>query len=204
MDIITEEQVEAARVAHAELVQERERQLMLQRKVEREAKENATHALELERTKNGDYSGTYTVGDLRIQVQATNGYSAEDRKKARVYVDGEPDVDFTEAYAMQRANTESYGSPSYPRGTFPAEDKLFRDLNRVIVNGKRDIVAQATTESADLAELLKSVKLHFSRTAGCSCGCSPAFIASSHITVQHDGRNLNVTSIFVSKKEVSA
>lgn len=199
MDIITEEQIEAARVAHAELVQARELQLMNQRKAEREAKENATHTLELERTKGGSYSGAYTVPGFRIHVTASNGYSAEDRKKARVYVSGADDVDFAEAYEATRRDTEAKGSSAI-RGDNPATDKMFDRLNRQVVKNERAVLDAALSASADLRELVGDAALHFSRKAGCSCGCSAGFVASHHIAVQHDGRTLNVTDVFVTRE----
>ena len=136
------------------------------------------------------------AGDITVQVVlAKNSWERTEQKKARVSVSGEVDVDFTAAYEADRAD----GGPK-PRGERPEVDKMFDRLNRQVIANKRDVVSEAVASLPELATLLDGIKLHFSRTAGCACGCSPAFVASQHIRVSVDGRTRNVTDIFVSRE----
>lgn len=63
-----------------------------------------------------------------------------------------------------------YGSS---RGDGSAEDKLWRKYNKL----ERDLM-RAKAEAV-LGELGITAKLTFSRTAGCSCPCSPGFVLDS-------------------------
>lgn len=139
------------------------------------------------------------VGDITIQVAVSRGWNKDDRKKARVYVSGADDVDFTEAYAATNADAEKKGS--YPiRGDYPETDKMFDRLNRQVIKNERALVEAAIAASPELAALVGSTKLHFSRHAGCSCPCSPGFIAASHIEAIVGDRLGNVTDIWISKE----
>lgn len=116
--------------------------------------------------------------------------------KTRVYVSGEASVDFTDAYAMQRANAETHGSPFYGKGEFPAEDKLFAALNRQVVKNQKAVIEEVHETDEGLSEaILAGGKLTFSRTAGCACGCSPAFVPERMIVI--NGRK--VESLFITK-----
>ncbi len=112
--------------------------------------------------------------------------------KARVYVSGEAEVDFSEAYARRDAQG------AWDRGVDEETDKAFARLNRQVVKNKKALIEEALQTVEGLEELLTDGnKLTFSRTAGCGCGCSPAFVPQTGIT--HDG--LLVESIFISKKK---
>lgn len=148
---------------------------------------------------------TLTNGDITVQVEVVMwAYNREDSRKARVYVSGEEDVDFTEAYAMQRAN--GYAN----KGTNPEEDKLFAKLNRQVVKNQKAVIEEARVAIPELAEMLEGKSLTFSRTAGCGCGCSSGFVPSSQIGasgtymdfggVRKEARHMKVTNIWISKK----
>lgn len=147
----------------------------------------------------------FETENFRILIDFTLwGYDRESQRKARVSVDGEDEVDFTEAYALQKAN--GYQN----RGVNPEEDKLFAKLNRQVVANKKAVIEAAKAESAYLAEMLDGRKLAFSRTAGCSCGCSPAFVPDRHLggTIEypeHDGttrvaEGVKVRNLWVTRK----
>ncbi|WIC89472.1 hypothetical protein SEA_BAJUNIPER_49 [Microbacterium phage BAjuniper] len=131
-----------------------------------------------------------------VQVVLHPLYSYKRPTKARVYVGGEEDVDFSEAYAMQRANAETHGDPFYGKGTFPEEDKLFAKLNRQVVKNQKAVIEEAMQTSEAVADLLADRKLTFSRTAGCSCGCSSGFVPDQGIRYEDRW----VESIFITKK----
>ncbi|QED11470.1 hypothetical protein SEA_VITAS_47 [Microbacterium phage Vitas] len=145
------------------------------------------------------------AGDLTAQIEVVMwANNREDMRKARVYVDGEVDVDFTEAYALQRANG------FVAKGENAEEDKLFAKLNREVVKNKKAVFEEALTVFPELAEMFLGKKVTFSRTAGCGCGCSPAFVPSSQLgatgTYQDFGgerkeaRHMKVTNVWITKK----
>ncbi|AYN55918.1 hypothetical protein PBI_COLTRANE_47 [Microbacterium phage Coltrane] len=117
--------------------------------------------------------------------------------KTRIYVGGEESVDFTEAYALQKANAEAYGSPFYGKGEFPAEDKLFASLNRQVVKNQKAVVEELRMTSEELDDILAAAgKLTFSRTAGCGCGCSSGFVPQHMAYIE----NRAIESLFITKK----
>lgn len=111
--------------------------------------------------------------------------------KARVYVSGEESVDFTEAYALMKELDPQN------QGLSDEVNALFRKLNRVEVRNQKAVIEEAL-QSVEALDFLADRKLTFGRKAGCSCGCSPAFVVDRG--VQHDG--LWVSSIFITKKSV--
>lgn len=130
------------------------------------------------------------------------GFSQEDQRKARIYVAGEDDVDFSEAYALQKANGYQ------DRGTNPEEDKLFNRLNREVVRNQKAVIEGAMAEDEWVRSLLEAVKLTFSRKAGCSCGCSAGFVPSLHLRARvayqsFDGPNeayVRVRNLWITRK----
>lgn len=78
--------------------------------------------------------------------------------------------------------THPFAAPEYigaadihtKRGAFPAVDKAWDKHNREIVRRKSIVFREGL--KAVLKEKHNDVKFRFSRTAGCSCGCSPGFI----------------------------
>ncbi|AUG84844.1 hypothetical protein PBI_DISMAS_47 [Microbacterium phage Dismas] len=141
---------------------------------------------------------TIEADGFQVTIVLHPAYGWKRNTKTRVYVGGEEEVDFSEAYAMQRANAEEHGDPFYPRGTFPEEDKLFARLNRQVVKNQKAVVEELrqTSEEADDV-LARAGKLTFSRTAGCGCGCSPAFVPDNMLV--HEGRDIE--SLFITKKK---
>lgn len=130
----------------------------------------------------------YTI----VFVEVLQSWHRDARKKARVYVFGEVEVDFAEAYEMQKANDYA------PRGTNPVEDKLFNKLNRQVIANKREVLEAAMEAVYELGEVLVDAKFNFSRTAGCSCPCSPGFIVDRVIRDTESG--LTISDIFITRK----
>jgi len=119
----------------------------------------------------------------------------EKSKRTRLYVAGEEPVDFTAAYEADRAD----GGPQ-PRGQRPEVDKLFDALNRQVVKNQKKVALEAVASIPALAELIEDCKMTFSKKAGCSCGCSPAFILDQTIMVPTDMGARFVSSIAIEKK----
>jgi hypothetical protein len=76
------------------------------------------------------------------------------------------------------------------RGDYPEVDKAWDQFNRAFVKG------QSLALSA-IAHLTGVDEFRFDKRAGCTCPCSPGFIAKS-------GKRSRGTYIFVNIKEVSA
>jgi len=113
-------------------------------------------------------------------------------------VAGEEPVDFTAAYEADRAD----GGPQ-PRGQRPEVDKLFDQLNRQVVKNQKKVALAAIAKIPALAELIEDCKMTFSKKAGCSCGCSPAFILDQTIMVPTDMGARFVSSIAIEKKQIN-
>lgn len=140
----------------------------------------------------------FDVEGFTVSANLHPEYSWKRPTKTRVYVGGEDEVDFTEAYAMQRANAETHGDPFYGKGTFPEEDKLFAALNRQVVKNQKAVIEELRMTSEELDNIIAPAgKLTFSRTAGCSCGCSAGFVPTNMMIV--GGRQIE--SLFITKKK---
>ena len=113
----------------------------------------------------------FEMNGLKITVTFSD---YRDNKRARIYVSGQDEPALAEP-------------PMTLRGDYPEIDRAWDKYNREVVKNKRALVAKA-----DL-EMLRDVKIRFSRKAGCSCSCSPGFIAEH--PVYFDGRR--VDSIWV-------
>lgn len=122
-----------------------------------------------------------------IKVNITTGWAQEDRRKARISVSGEAEVDTSTL-------------PHTIRGEQPDIDKAWDRANRQIVKNQRALLEDAIRTTPELARVLGGMHLYFGRKAGCSCGCSPAFIADTHIRASEFGKAGNVTWIFISPK----
>lgn len=145
---------------------------------------------------------TIEVDGFTVQAILHPNFSWKRSTKTRIYVGGEEQVDFSEAYAMQRENEAAYREanpthPFYGKGAFPAEDKLFASLNRQVVKNLKAVVEELRMTDERLEDILASGgKLTFSRTAGCGCGCSSGFVPERMILI--DGQS--VESLFITKK----
>jgi hypothetical protein len=132
-------------------------------------------------------SASIEVGDFTIRVNLLNRdaryYSQS--PKVKVFVWGEEEVDFTAAHESARDND------GWSRGVHIETDKMFDSLNRKVVKNKKALVAQAVAESELLQEILGDAKLGWWKTAGCSCPCSPGFIAEARpfVNVTVEGGN---------------
>lgn len=113
----------------------------------------------------------FEMNGLNITVSFSD---YRDNKRTRVHVYGEDKPAIAEPLMSFR-------------GENPEIDRAWDKYNREVIKNKRALVAKA-----DL-EMLRDVKLRFSRKAGCSCSCSPGFIAEHHVYL--DGRR--VDSIWV-------
>lgn len=144
--------------------------------------------------KNGNQFIDIELDGFTVRLLTMPRWKREAQKKTRIYVDGEPDVDFTEAYAMQKANGYA------PIGTNPAEDSLFRKLNREVVKNKRAVIEALLGQPTEMLDLLGGMKLSFSKYAGCSmCPCSPGFIAELPIKRIAE-TNQSITDIWITRK----
>lgn len=104
-------------------------------------------------------------------------WTREYKRKTRIYVTGHEDVDFEPAYAMAK---ERY---AFLRGTDDETDKMFDSLNRKLIGNMRAFTLDAVQKVHYFKTLVEDNKIHFSRKAGCSCGCSPGFILDKPATV---------------------
>jgi len=76
------------------------------------------------------------------------------------------------------------------RGDYPEVDKAWDQFNRAFVKGQSMVLAA-------VAHLTGVDEVRFDKRAGCTCPCSPGFIAKS-------GKRSRGTTIWVSVKEVAA
>ena len=84
--------------------------------------------------------------------------------------------------------------PAYTmRGDDPANDALWRKYNREVVKLMKAVALPVIHEILDD----ENPTLTFSRTAGCSCGCSPAFKLDRLIYKEQVGV---VESIYITRK----
>jgi hypothetical protein len=106
-------------------------------------------------------TATYSFADYRTRVS-----------KTRVSVSCE-ESEVLEATGLVRP---PYGSS---RGDGSAEDAAWKKYNRAELK-----VLRAKAEALLEKEGITYGKMYWSRTAGCSCGCSPAFIIDRMVTVK--------------------
>lgn len=107
-------------------------------------------------------------------------YTARYGRKPRIYVWGtEPE--------MER--------PPYSiKGEDPELDRRWRAYNRAEIKAMREVAGPILAQIKELGlTTFGDGELAFSRTAGCTCGCSPAFVFSHSIYAakpffQHDTR----------------
>jgi hypothetical protein len=75
------------------------------------------------------------------------------------------------------------------RGEYPEVDKAWNKHNRAYVKGQSAVLSAIT-------EIIEVDEFRYDRHAGCSCPCSPGFIAKS-------GKNYRGTTIFINVKPAS-
>lgn len=112
-------------------------------------------------------------------------------RKTRVHVWGEDLVDFSDLPSGWQYNDD------------PAIKKAVRAKNKIELANMNEVRLEALPlfEAAHHEELATQ-KLRFSRYAGCSCGCSPGFIADRLIVLKLDGQQpLYIESIHVQRKK---
>lgn len=127
----------------------------------------------------GGQRAEITVGDITVKFILTNKNDSYRYvyPKTRIFVDGEQDVDFATAYELANA------AGSFSRGVSEESDKMFDKLNRQVVKNQRTLIEEAMELVPELAAVLDGVKMFHSRRAGCSCPCSPGFVAQARIHV---------------------
>ncbi|QIN93709.1 hypothetical protein QDW23_gp50 [Microbacterium phage Stromboli] len=147
------------------------------------------------------YDHYMNTNEKRLEIEADGfqvtailhpAHSWKRNTKTRIYVGGQDEVDFTEAWELLREKD--------PQNVGASEEvnALFRRLNRQEVKNMKAVVEELrqTSEEAD-AVLSVGGKLTFSKKAGCACGCSPAFVPETMLNI--NGRD--VESLFITKKE---
>lgn len=142
----------------------------------------------------------FTVTDRHGFAPGSEGYEYEviiranmtykKTKKTRFYIGGEDKVDFSEAQAMSEA------AGSQMRGESVEADKAWDAANRQVVKNQRDVMEQATMVSNVVREMVFGHKFNFNKKAGCSCGCSPAFVADDVLTIGTVTNNWNGEPVF--------
>lgn len=141
-------------------------------------------------------NGTFT---LTYSGEVPNWYSRKSPRKTRIYVSGAKEVDFTPAYDLvKRDGTANRNHAS------DEQNKMFDRLNREVVKNERAVAEQAIAEVEELHNMLADLKLSYSRYAGCTCGCSPGFVASDVLkgrAVDNIGneRTVNITDIWITR-----
>lgn len=111
-------------------------------------------------------------------------------RKTRISVWGEDRVDFSDLPAGWQYSKD------------PVVVKACKAKNKVEIANQLAVIkeAQPLLEAVNHGELAEQ-KLKFSRYAGCSCGCSPGFIADRLIVVNIDGqRPFYTESISITRK----
>jgi hypothetical protein len=110
--------------------------------------------------------------EIRVNLTDTRSSYRSNYPKVRISIDGEDDVDFSEAYRL----AEEAGT--HRRGECVEADKAFDKGNRQVVKNQKAVVAEAIQKFEELS-FLKGVKFNFSRYCFCSCPCSPGLIGEA-------------------------
>lgn len=117
------------------------------------------------------------IDDGIVRIHIVAAAFPRKAKNTRVYVDGEDPA--AESLALAEAASKAAGT--YLREVSPEADKLWDKHNRELVRNKKAFLQELREEYELLDNLLAGRKLNFSRRGGCSCGCSPAFVADVRI-----------------------
>lgn len=120
------------------------------------------------------FKAKFMIDDIEIYLTGEH-WPLRRSRNTRVYTSGEPKVDFSEA---EKASREA---GTFTRGIHPEIDKLWDECNRAMVRSKKEFLEALKATIPVLGEILADHKLHFNRKAGCSCGCSPGFVADRQI-----------------------
>lgn len=140
---------------------------------------------------NNDKTLTIEVDGFKVMAILHPAHTWQRKTKTRVYVGGQDAVDYSEAWELLREKD--------PQNIGASEEvnALFRKLNRQEVKNMKAVVEELrqTSEEAD-AVLSVGGRLTFSKKAGCSCGCSPAFVPEHMLNI--NGRD--VESLFITKE----
>ncbi|QOP66641.1 hypothetical protein SEA_LAHQTEMISH_50 [Microbacterium phage Lahqtemish] len=140
---------------------------------------------------SNDKTMTIEADGFKLTIILHPAHTWQRKTKTRIYVSGQDDVDFSAAWELLREKD--------PQNIGASEEvnALFRKLNRQEVKNMKAVVEELrqTSEEAD-AVLSVGGRLTFSKKAGCSCGCSPAFVPEHMLNI--NGRD--VESLFITKE----
>lgn len=152
------------------------------------------------------FKAQFMVDDIEIYLTGER-WPLRRNRNTRVYVSGEPKVDFTEAEKLSRK------AGSFNRGESVEADKAWDAANRALVQSKKDFLEALKATIPVLGEVLSDHKLNFNRKAGCSCGCSPGFVADRQIRFatsvpnwheEYEEANLIMTDVSAYKRSPKA
>lgn len=152
-----------------------------------QAKADAATAKALEKAQRTVLMGDWTV----IMVPRTweRGYSREYDRNARVYVSGLEQV-FPELAASEKALPAPLN-----RGEDKANDQAYDKHNRLVAKLTKQVAMEAVVgliETGKLDRVGQELKGGFSRTAGCSCPCSPGVVLNSLLFMAADSRRCDI------------
>lgn len=119
--------------------------------------------------------------------QRTGGLTKEYTQKSRIYTWG-----ITEAFAALGAAEKALPLP-LDKGEDAANDKAYRDFNRAYAKASREVateVAEALYAVGAVSNLAHEAVFKFSRTAGCSCPCSPGTVVNQ--VLRSNGRPADI------------
>jgi len=117
---------------------------------------------------------TLAIAGREVTVHTRTDYiDNRSRKKGRVFTSVPREM----LDAVPRPSVDDFPHLDLPdihtrRGEYPEVDKAWDRHNRALVKVWREWTTAA------LEQVFGEGKVHFSRKAGCACGCSPGFIAS--------------------------
>lgn len=188
---IFQEMARRAQAKHdAELREQLKRQLA-EAKERIKAEKIAQHGYVLHVDDEGNQvleTATWTA-TARVRL---GGSTKEYTQKSRIYT-----FNLTEFWPELGAAEKALPLPQV-KGEDPANDKAYRDFNRAYAKASRDAateVARALHNLGAVSNLAHDAVFKFSRTAGCSCPCSPGTVVNQ--VLRSNGRPAD---IYVSMK----
>lgn len=141
---------------------------------------------------------TILMGDWTVTMvprKWERGYSREYDRNARVYVS----VDGLEKVFPELAASLAALPAPLDRGEDKANDQAYDRHNRLYAKLSKQVAMEAVVgliETGKLDRVGQELKASFSRTAGCSCPCSPGVVLNSLLFIAADSRRCD---IYISK-----
>ena len=125
---------------------------------------------------------------FNIHVVAERGRYNRRPKKIRYYVDGFENVDYSDLMVTDNWPNDPALTPEFKR-----RDRIeLKHMRAVLEPGMAILRAEMPGAASE--------KVSYSRTAGCSCGCSPGFIGGFPRKIEFDGDTYWTTDVWVTKK----